>query len=161
MKYLKVRITRGDVRKGEHQMVYPDVYDAREVEQNKTGPILYPNEIGKGASEEDCVICFGDDAIADEYISQSHGDIVELSEAEVDIYMETRWERRNDGEESVTDPNRIMAIQAKQQAGLGLSAEDMDVLNPDKRISGINRINKDHNIFFHRFKADNAPKQKQ
>ena len=99
MKYLKIRIRRGDVRKGEHQMVYPDVYDAMEVEQIKIGPILYPNEMGHGASEEDCVICFGDNTIADEYIAQSKGDIVELSEAEVDKYMRTRWERRNEGEE--------------------------------------------------------------
>jgi hypothetical protein len=160
MKYLKIRIRRGDSRKGEHQMVYPDIYDAMEVEQVKVGPILYPNEIGKGASEEDCLICFGDDTIADEYISQSKGDITQLTEAEVDEYMSTRWERRNDGEEQVTNPERLLAIQVKLQAGVTLSAEDRDVLNPDKRVAGINKINKNHNIFFHRFKADSAPKKK-
>ncbi len=161
MKYLKIRIRRGDSRKGEHQMVYPDIYDAMEVEQVKVGPILYPNEIGKGASEEDCLICFGDDAVADEYISQSKGDITQLTEAEVDKYMRTRWERRNDGEEQVTNPERLLAIQVKLQAGLALSGEDQDVVNPDKRVAGINKINKDHNIFVHRFKADNAPQKKK
>jgi hypothetical protein len=161
MKYLKIRIRQGDVRKGEHQMVYPDVYDAMEVEQTKIGPILYPNEMGKGASEEDCVICFRDDATAGEYIAQSKGDIVELSEVEVDEYMMTRWERRNDGEEQVTNSERLLAIQVKLQAGVVLSTEDNDALNPDKRVSGINKINKDHNIFFHRFKVDNAPQKKK
>ena len=161
MKYLKIRIRRGDIRKGEPQMVYPDIYDAMEVEQVKVGPILYPNEIGKGASEEDCLICFGDDTIADEYISQSKGDITQLTEVEVDEYMNTRWERRNDGEEQVLNPERLLAIQVKLQAGVALSAEDRDVLNPDKRVAGINKINKDHNIFFHRFEADNAPQKKK
>lgn len=161
MKYLKIRIRRGDSKKGEHQMVYPDIYDAMEVEQVKVGPILYPNEIGKGASEEDCLICFGDDTIADEYIAQSKGNITQLTEAEVDGYMGTRWERRNDGEEQVTNPERLLAIQVKLQAGVPLTTEDQDVLNPDKRVAGINKINKDHNIFFHRFKVDNvSPKKK-
>jgi hypothetical protein len=161
MKYLKIRIRRGDSKKGEHQMVYPDIYDAMEVEQVKVGPILYPNEIGKGASEEDCLICFSDNTTADEYIAQGDGDIIQLTEAEVDEYMNTRWERRNDGEEQVLNPERLLAIQVKLQAGVALSGEDQDVLNPDKRVSGINKINKDHNIFFHRFKVDNAPQKKK
>lgn len=160
MKYLKIKIRRGDAKNGENAMVYPEVYDAKEVEDVKIGPILYPNEMGHGADEEDCVICFGDDVIADEYIAQGKGDIVELLEAEVDDYMLTRWERRNDGEEQTTDPNRLLAIQVKLQAGITLSPEDQDALDPDKRVSGINRINKNHNIFFHRFKVDNTPKKK-
>ena len=136
-------------------MVYPECYDAQEVEHAKMGPILYPNEMGHGAAEEDCLICLGDDAIADEYIAQGKGDIVELLEAGVDEYMLTRWENRNSGTERVTDNDKLLAIQVKLQAGIALSAEDHDALNPDKRTTGINRINMDHNIFFHRFKADN------
>lgn len=156
MKYLKIRIRKGDAKKGEHQMVYPEIYDAMEVEQVKIGPILYPNEIGKGAEEEDCVICFGDDVIADEYILQSHGDIVELTEADVDLYMTTRWEGRNDPEEAVIDPDRILAILTKKMLNKTQTNEDKDAINPDKRVPGINRMNKDHNRFFHRFVADNG-----
>ena len=153
MKYLKIRIHRGDHRRGENQMVYPDVYDAMEVERAKFGPILYPNEIGKGASEEDCVICFHDDVVATEYLKDPG--IVELSEAEVDEYMATRWERRQDSLERVTDPDRISVIQVKLAAGMELTDEDRDVLDPDKRTPGINRANKDHKLFRHRFAADN------
>lgn len=156
MKYLKIRIRRGDPRKGEHQMVYPDIYDAMEVERVMIGPILYPNEIGKGADEEDCVICFGDDLVADGYIAQSGGDIVEVSEAEVDTYMATRWERRNDPEERVTDSDRILAILTKKTLNKVQTAEDKKAIDPDKRTPGINRVNKDHNLFFHRFKVDNV-----
>jgi len=157
MKYLKIKIKRGDVRKGEDQMLYPDCYDAMEVEQVKIGPILYPNEIGKGAAEEDCVICFSDDQIADEYITESRGAIIELTETQVDKYLANRWERRNEGEEQVIDANKIMAVQTKKAMNLTLSTEDHDAMDPDMHTPGINRVNKDHNIFFHRFRADNTP----
>ena len=155
MKYLKIKIKKGDPKKGEHQMVYPDIYDAMEVEQVKIGPILYPNEIGKGAAEEDCVICFGDDTTANDYISGSAGRIRELSATEVDSYMATRWERRKEAEEQVIDDKRILAILTKKMLGKPQSNEDLDAMDPDKRTPGINRVNKDHNIFFHRFKIDN------
>ena len=155
MKYLKIKIKKGDPKKGEHQMVYPDIYDAMEVEQVKIGPILYPNEIGKGAAEEDCVICFGDDTTANDYISGSAGRIRELSASEVDSYMAARWERRKEAEEQVIDDKRILAILTKKMLGKSQSNEDLDAIDPDKRTPGINRVNKDHNIFFHRFKIDN------
>lgn len=155
MKYVQIRIRQGDPKKGEHQMMYPDVYDAMEVEQVKIGSILYPGEIGKGAEEEDCVICFGDDLIADDYISLGGEDIIELSEVDVDTFMATRWEGRNDPEERVTDPDRILAILTKKSLNKPQTNEDKDAIDPDKRVPGINRVNKDHNRFFHRFVIDN------
>lgn len=155
MKYIKIEIKRGDIKKGEHQMEYPPCYDPMEVEHALIGGILYPNEIGRGADKEDCVLCLRDDPLADEYIAESGGRIVALSELEVDDYMKTRWERRNDPEEKVVDPDRIVAIQLKTALGLNLTEEDNKALDPDKRTPGINRMNKDHNIFFHRFKIDN------
>ena len=136
-------------------MVYPDCYDAMEIEQALVGGILYPNEIGRGANEEDCVVCLSDDALAAEYVAESGGDITELSEAQVDNYMSTRWERLNDPEEKVTDPDRIVAIQLRHQLGKPLTTEDEAAIDPDKRTQGINRMNKDHNLFLHRFKIDN------
>lgn len=156
MKYLKIRITLGDRKKGEPQMVYPSVYDATEVEQVKIGPIFYPNEIGKGSDEEDCVICFSDDLLAEDYISMSGGDITEQTEAQVDTYMATRWEGRNGSEELVTDPDRMLAILAKKTLNKQHTNEDKDSIDPDKRTPGINRVNKDHNRFFHRFVIDNV-----
>jgi len=155
MKYLKIRIMRGDPKKGEHQMLYPAIYDAQEVEQVKIGSIMYPDEIDKGAEEEDCVICFSDDIIADDYISLGEGNIVELSEAAVDTFMATRWERRKDAEEQVTDPDKILAILTKKSLNKPQTNEDKDAIDPDKRTPGINRANKDHNRFFHRFVVDN------
>ena len=157
MKYLKIHIRSGDLKKGEHQMMYPDVYDAQEVEQVKIGPILYPNEIGKGAEEEDCVICFSDDIIANDYISLSGGEITELSAIDVDTYMTTRWEGRNDCNEKVIDIDRLLAIQVKKSLAIKLTAEDDSAMDPNNRVPGINIVNKDHNIFFHRFKVDNTP----
>jgi hypothetical protein len=158
MKYLKIKIKRGDPRKGENQMMYPACYDAMEVELVKIGPILYPDEIGRGATEEDCVICFGDNKIAAEYVRDGGSDIVELTEAAVDSYMSTRWERRKDAEEQVTDEPRILSILTKKTLNMPLSTEDLDAINPDKRTPGVNRANKDHNRFFHHFKVDNNAK---
>lgn len=151
--YLKIRIRRGDPAKGENQMVYPDVYDAREVDAAKQGPILYPGEIGKGASEEHCVVCFHNAEVAKEYLKDK--DITKLTKIQVNKFMRERWTGRKDPEERVMDPNRLTAIVAKQNAGMKLSQEDQDALDPDKRVPGINRVNKDSNIFEHRFKADN------
>ena len=137
MKYLKIRIRRGNIKAGEHQMKYPDVYDAMEVEEIKIGPIMYPNEIGKGAEEEDCVICFGDDVIADDY-------------------MATRWEGRANPEEAVIDSDRILAILTKKMLNSPQTNEDKDAMDPDKRVPGINRMNRNHNRFFHRFVIDNV-----
>lgn len=161
MKYLKIKVKRGDAKKGEHQMLYPDCYDPMEIQQSLIGGIIYPNEIGKGASEEDCVLCLSDDALADKYVTESNGDIKELSETQVDTFMNTRWERRNDPEERVTDPDRILGIQVKNKLNIALSKEDHDALDPDLRVPGINRVNKDHNIFRHRFKVDNKKGQER
>jgi len=138
-------------------MVYPAVYDAQEVEALKIGPILYPGEIGKGAGFEHCIICLSDDVVAQEYINASNGDIIELTAAQVDAYMAERWEGRHNPEEAVTHSDRIQAIIAKTGAGIALSDEDRAALDPDNRMLGVNRRNKDHNIFFHRFKVDNEP----
>lgn len=156
MKYLQIRIKRGDPSKGEHQMVYPNVYDAQEVEEVKIGPIMYPNEIGKGADEEHCVICFGNDIVASDYISLGGSDILELTEAEVDTYMNTHWEGRNDPEEKVTDVDRIIACLTKKTLNKAQTNEDKDAIDPDKRTPGINRVNKNHNRFFHRYTVDNV-----
>ena len=152
MKYLKIKIKRGDPKKGEHMMVYPDVYDPQEVETVKIGPILYSGKIGQGASEEYCIVCFSNDETANTYIKEGKGDITELSADEVDAWMKNEWEGKDMSEEQVTDPDRIQAIIAKKHAGISLSQEDIDALNPDKPVRGINRINKDHNIFLSRFK---------
>lgn len=156
MKYLQIRIKRGDSNKGENQMVYPAIYDANEVEGVMIGSILYTGEIGKGADEEDCMLCVGDDFIADDYIAAGGGDIVEVTEAEVDTFMVTRWEGRNDAEEQVIDINKILSVMMKKTLNISRTTEDLDAINPDKRTPGINRINKNHNRFFHKYVADNV-----
>lgn len=156
MKYIKIKIKRGDAQKGENQMVYPDCYDAMEVERVKIGPILYPGEIGKGADEEDCIVCFSDDFVADDYIAGGGGDIVEVTEAAVDTFMATRWEGRNEAEEQIIDINKILSIMMKKTLNIQRTTEDLDAIDPDKRTPGINRVNRNHNRFFHKYVADNV-----
>ena len=42
-------------------------------------------------------------------------------------------------EETVTNPNRIAAIQAKLDASIALSQDDLDALDPDSRVPGIEK----------------------
>lgn len=142
MKVLKVHIRRGDFSKGEHQMVYPARYNAQEVDMNGLGPLnvnqtgAYSGHIGRGGSEEWCIIIL-DDALADEYALEPDMEIITPDEG--DVLME-RWRIDNDEpEEVVSDPDRINAIRAKQGAGIALSSDDLRALDPSDRMRGITK----------------------
>lgn len=144
MKLLSVRIRRGDFRKGEPQLVYPERYDAVEVElEGMSAPSLaghasigMSGDIGRGATEEFCIIALPD-TLADEYALDPDMEII--SETEADTLME-EWRVKNGiPEERITDENRFRMIEAKQKAGIQLSQEDLDALDPEKPVKGINK----------------------
>jgi len=146
-RYLRVKITRGDMAAGENMMKYPACWDAYEVEGAKVGPILYSGKIRAGEDFEYCLVCFRDDAVADKYLQSCPMEILELSEEAANDFIQNEWEGRNVPEEVVTDPNRIMAIMAKKMAGFELSDDDLQALDPDNPVRGINRRPKDVSIF--------------
>jgi len=140
MKIVKVRIRRGGV--GEDMMVYPAPYNAQEVDRSGVGPCgingtgAYSGGIGRGQDHEFCLILL-DDEVADRYLESP--DMEEVSAAVADSLME-EWRLDNDeSEEVVTDPARLQAIVAKQGAGIALSQEDLDALDPEKPTRGINK----------------------
>lgn len=140
MKIVKVRIRRGGV--GQSQMVYPSRYRAEEVDRNGLGPLnvnqagAYSGHIGRGGSEEWCIIVLDDD-LANEYALDPNMEIV--TPAQADALME-QWRIDNgESEEVVLDPNRINAIVAKQNAGIALTAEDTAALDVNDPIRGINK----------------------
>lgn len=142
MKALKVRIRRGDFALGQSQMVYPARYNAQEIMLNGLGPLsvnqtgAYSGHIGRGGSEEWCIILL-DDVMADEYAQDSDMEIITAGRA--DALME-QWRIDNgESEEVIRDRDRIMAIRAKQVAGIALSVEDLRALDPNDRVLGINR----------------------
>lgn len=138
MKIVKVRIRRGDPRRGENQMLYPARFNAREVSVRGIGhlPGGYSGHIGLGGNEEYTFVGLDDD-LADEYALDPDMEIVDPVDADVEL---ENWRvMRGEPEERVTDVSRIQAISAKQAAGIALSQEDLDALNPDSDVPGINR----------------------
>lgn len=142
MKILRVRIHRGSFALGQSQMVYPARYNAREVMLNGLGPLdvnrtgAYSGHIGRGGSEEWCIILL-DDALADEYALDSEMEIITAAQA--DALME-QWRIDNsESNEIMLDPDRVLAALAKKGAKVALSAEDKRSLDPDDPMPGINK----------------------
>ncbi len=140
MKPVKVRIRRGSV--GENQMVYPSRYNAQEVDRNGLGPLgvnhtgAYSGHIGRGGTEEWCIIVLSD-FLAEEYAKDADMEIITALAA--DALMEQWRIDNNEPEEVILDPTRIQAIAAKQTAGIALSAEDLEALDPSSSVRGINK----------------------
>lgn len=139
-KIVKVRIRRGGP--GENMMVYPARYDAQEVDRMGIGPggflgmSSYSGHIGRGGTEEWCMIALPP-YLAYEYARDADMDIVTPDDA--DGLLEVWRKLKGEPEETVRDPNRLIAIRAKQEAGIKLSREDMRALDPDDPVPGINK----------------------
>ena len=141
MKLVKVRIRRGDPRKGEPQMVYPSLFDPQEVHARGIGHVHgrygYSGHIGMGGNEEWTIVGV-DDAVATRYATDA--DMAIVTPVEADALIEEWRVFRGDPAEVVTDPQRIQAIATKQAAGLALTDEDREALDPEGDTHGVNRL---------------------
>lgn len=137
---VEVRVRRGGP--GENMMVYPDRYDAQEVDRMGIGPggffgnSSYSGHIGRGGPEEWCLVALPP-YLAHDYARSSDMRVVEVDVA--DGLLEEWRKVKGMPEEVVSDPNRIMAIRAKQVAGMDLSAEDLRSLDPEDPTPGITK----------------------
>jgi len=106
MQAVKVRIRRGGV--GENQMVYPTRYNAQEVDRDGLGPLsvnhtgAYSGHIGKGGTEEWCIIILSD-FLAAEYVKDV--DMQLVSPEGADVLME-EWRVYNEEPEEVPVDSR-------------------------------------------------------
>lgn len=137
MKYVIVTIRRGVPP--EPAMVYPDVYDAVEVDRNKKGGIVYEGALGFGEDIEECMI-YLKDAVADAYAL--HDDMRIVNEAEADVWLSANRKLQQLPDVIVHDEARIASISLKQQLGVELDEDDLRALDPDEITRGINRIQK-------------------
>lgn len=133
MKILKVIIRRvTDPTKP--RMSYPDVYKAEEVDRSGVGVLAYSKAMSRGSDTEECIICV-EDSIADKYLTDS--DITELTQLQAEALV-SQWDTdNNEPIETVNDVNRLIAIQAKKAAGITLTQNDLDALDPDSSVKGI------------------------
>ena len=141
MKLVKVTIRRGQLN--ENAMMYPLKYNAVEVDRmgmyattlNKAGVSL-SGGLSRAEDHEFCIIALPD-TLAVDYATDPDMEIV--NEVTADSLME-RWRMGNGTpEDVVTDVARIQAITAKQNAAITLTQEDLDALNPDSPVKGINK----------------------
>lgn len=137
MKYVIVKINKQNVPG--QRMKYPVKYNAYEVDANKIGPIVYEGGIGRGQPFEECMIYLAD-ATADKYAVDPDMRIV--AEVEANEWLAANKQEQAKPDETVTDVNRLIAIQVKIAAGKVLSQEDNDALDPDKPTKGISRKKK-------------------
>lgn len=141
VKIVKVRIRRGGLH--EDLMVYPDRYNAEEVDRYGVGPLnvqqmagAYSGHIGMGGDEEWCLIVLLT-SLAQEYAESPDMEIITAPEA--DALMEEWRIYLGEPEEVILDPGRIAAIRAKQGADIPLTQEDLDALDPEHPARGINK----------------------
>ena len=140
MKCIKVLIKRGKV--GEEMMVYPNLYNAEEVDRNGIGPLgvnrsgAYSGHIGNGGSEEWCIIIL-DDALATTYAADPDMEIV--TDIQADALMEQWRVEKNESENVITDFDLITYVQKKQDMGTALDPDDLRALDPDDPMRGINK----------------------
>jgi len=120
-------------------MVYPDVYDAIEVERNKKGPIVYEGALSFGEDTEECLI-YLKGIVADAYAL--HADISIITEAQADVWLAANRQLQRLPETRITDADRLTTIALKQQLGEEFDEEDLQALDPDEPMRGINRVPK-------------------
>ena len=137
---VKVRIRRGEP--GENMMVYPDRYNAQEVDRRGIGPLnvmgsmAYSGHIGMGGEEEWCLITLPE-SLAREYAKDP--DMTLIVPEVADELMEGWRVMHGRPLEVVSDPNRILAINTKLAAGLELTEEDRQALDPNDPTPGITK----------------------
>lgn len=133
MKLVLVKITK-NTTPGQPRMKYPSIYDPYEIDAVKIGPIIYEGRIARGEDYEHCLICLPDE-VADKYAQDP--DITIVTKDEADAWLAQNPDLQSRPSETVTDPNRILAIMAKKTAGLDLSEEDLAALDPESPVPGI------------------------
>ena len=145
--YLIITIQRGNRQAGEPGMKYPDVYDAQEIEQFKQGPIVYEGALSRGLGNEECMI-FVEQSVADAYVAAAPAQFRIVPKAGANAWLNTNVQLQERPNERVLDPDRMLAILAKQAVGQAFSQEDLDAVDPTNSTRGINLTPKDADSIF-------------
>jgi hypothetical protein len=139
MQYVLVTIRRNPDPQAKNRMLYPASYDANEVEAGKVGPLIYEGRLARGELTSK-VLLRASDALAAKLNVDDDVEIVTAAVA--DAWLAQNVELNAKPDEVVTDPDRLLAIIAKNAAGVALSAEDLEALDPDKAVKGVERAKK-------------------
>ncbi len=138
MKFIIVTIRR---ESDKVPMKYPAAYSAEEMQGKRRGAAIRDGGIQRGGDSAE-MLCRVPDDYADRLALDP--DIRIISPPQVEIWLANNPNLAKQPIESVNDESRLIMIQTKIAAGMGLSQEDLDALDPDHPTRGITR--KTHDI---------------
>ncbi len=130
-------------------MIYPAVYRANAVERHRVGPIVYDGGIQRGGPTAECLMAV-DNAFSD--VLAADPDIRKLTRAEADTWLADNPKVAEKPVEQVNDDLRLAMIRTKIAAGIALSQEDNDALDPTSSVRGITRRTRDVDGYFPDFR---------
>ncbi len=133
-KILKVKIKR-TVGGGKTHYDYPPEYDVSKISvlrYESQDPDGMSDVKGRGDKDEYCIGVVNEADVPAFLISK---DIEEIT-SDVAKALGPKWYTQVD---KISDPNKILAIVAKQARGEVLTQEEKDALDPDNPESGINK----------------------
>jgi hypothetical protein len=136
--YLLVRIVRGDPAKKQHPYHYPPCWNSEDVSRNMLGTNVYLGEFSRGGDEEEAMY-FVEKQFAKSYAQQCPDYFDILNKPEADAWLAALPDMANVGAERVTNADVLMAIIAKNAAGIALNSEDLEALDPNSPRPGIGK----------------------
>lgn len=139
MKFVIVTIRRNATGVGPG-MAYPAEFNAVIVQNNSGGPQIRDGGIGNGLATEEMLMRI-EDTLADQY--DLSADMRIATQAEADTWLAGNARVQALPEERITDADRLAAIALKKSLGMELSLEDLDAMDADKPVRGINRITRE------------------
>ncbi len=137
MKFIIVTIRRTSAK----PMKYPAAYNSKEMQKKARGPTIRDGGIQRGGDSAE-MLCRVPDAYADTLALDP--DIRILTRPQTEAWLAANPKLAEEPIERVSDELRLTMIRTKIAAGVALSPEDLDALNPDHPTRGITR--KTHDI---------------
>jgi len=147
MKFVVVTVERETDPSKQFNFRYPPEYDAQEIERAKRGPLVYGGGILVLDGEVEELLIRLQDSVADKLLKNPLCRELATQE-EVDAWLAASPIIQRLPDEKVTDANRVALVNTRAVAGLPLSQDDLDVLNPDNLKAGVGRTEKTAEAIF-------------
>ena len=140
MKFVVVTVERETDPSKQFNFRYPPEYNAQEIERAKHGPLVYGGGILILDGEIEELLIHLQDEVAAKLLKSPL--VRELTHEEANAWLAASPIMQRLPDEKVTDADRVALVSTRAVAGLPLSQDDLDVLNPDHPKSGVTRAEK-------------------
>jgi len=127
---------------------YPAVYNARSIEAEKSGPLIYNDNSRRKRSGSAVLVRFEDDALVARKYQGETGVRVLRDEAAADAWILANTQ--DEPLDTIDDTDRFLLILAKQAVGATMTQDDIDSTDPTSPVPGVRRKRKTAAGFFDR-----------